>query len=180
MGDRSHWDHIRDKRKEIFNVREEIERTKPAGARAVRAIGNLLANPLFFAAMVVAHAVWILANLSGLPWQPWDPYPFTFLATIASVEAPFIALLVLMHQQRASRIHELREETNLQISLHIERQLSLALRLLDETERRLDVPSQEDHELLVELQQELDPQALVEQLRAELRESEGGSDTTNP
>ena len=56
----------------------------------------------------------VVLNLPVFPWfRPWDPYPFILLATFASAEAAFIALLVLMYQRRNARISELREEVSL-------------------------------------------------------------------
>lgn len=54
------------------------------------------------------------------------------LATIASVEAPFIALFVLMHQKRETNVEELRGEVELQVALHTEREVTMLLRLVAE------------------------------------------------
>ena len=105
--------------------------------------------------------------------EPWDPYPFTFLATIASVEAPFISLLVLMRQHRDERIAELREEIDLQVSLHIEREVTAALRMLGEVQHALRVQTRMDGETLQQMEQPLDAEHLMDHLEKHLDESEG-------
>jgi uncharacterized membrane protein len=116
--------------------------------------------------------VWVVLNLPIFPFEPWDPYPFVFLATFASAEAPFIALLILMYQRRSRRIAELREELDLQVSLHLERQMTVMLRLLAEVQGRLDITSREDPALLDRLQTELDPKQLMQSLRRDLQRDE--------
>lgn len=162
---------------EVLNVREEMLRRQSRLSAVIGRIGEALARPAFFAGLLAAHLGWVVLNLPGLPWQPWDPYPFTFLATIASAEAPFITLLILMNQARNRRIAELREETNLQISLHIEREVTMALRLLGGLQRHLAVPLNEDPKRLEEMQENLDPEVLLDHLRKHLREEEGSDDT---
>ncbi len=178
-----HWEGIGKSAEEILNVRAEITHREGRVAGRIDAIGRVLARPAFFLAVLAAHVAWIALNLPVWPWwRPWDPYPFTFLATVASVEAPFITLLILMNQKRESRIAELREETNLQVSLHLEREVTVGLRLLRELQEAQGVRSRQDPELLERLQEYLDPQRLMDSLRRHLRqeEREARGDPTAP
>ena len=57
---------------------------------------------------VVAHtlgfASWIVVNVGGVPHaQPFDPYPFSFLTLVVSLEAIFLSVFVLMSQNRMTR-----------------------------------------------------------------------------
>lgn len=176
-----YWEHVRSNAYEILNVRSEVTRQQSHSAAVVERIGHALAHPVFFFTLVMGHIAWVVLNLPIYPWfMPWDPYPFVFLATFASAEAPLIALLVLMYQKRSARISELREETDLQVSLHLERQMTVMLRLLGEVQDRLDIASREDPELLDRLQQELDPQQLMQHLRQQLKREEKGEEATSP
>lgn len=170
----AYWKNIGRNAGEVLNVRTEATRSRSALAAAIDATGRILAHPAFFVCLLASHLVWIGLNLPLFPWfKPWDPYPFTFLATLASAEAPFIALLVLMHERRESRIGELREEISLQVSLHVERELSMALRLLRESHQAMRVPSEQDGDKLDTMCAELDPRSLMYDLRRDLREAEG-------
>ncbi len=156
---------------EILNVRLETAKRQGRLADVVDSVGRILADPVFFTLFLGAHVGWVVCNLPFMPWSPWDPYPFMLLATIASVEAPFIALLVLMHQHRQERINELRDEVMLQIDLHVERKASMTLRMLDELYRKLG--HEPNHDGLDRLKHDLDPRQLMEDIRDELEKAEG-------
>jgi uncharacterized membrane protein len=159
---------------DILNVRREAMSERTRLLSFIDWIGSVLNQPIFFMSLLFVHAAWILLNLPVYPWfDPWDPYPFTFLATIASAEAPFISLLILMHQQRNTRIDELRAEVQLQVSLHVERQTAMSLRLLREVLGGLQTKSGQNHELLGRMEEFLNPRELMQHIREQMEASEG-------
>jgi uncharacterized membrane protein len=137
---------------EILNVREVVSRRRSRLARLIERSGATISSPALFVSLLAAHALWIVVNLPVVPWEPWDPYPFMFLATVASAEAPFLALLILMHQQRQEHVDELRGELSLQVSLQVERETTTILRMLDRIQARLDVIPDEADARAVALQ----------------------------
>ncbi len=153
-------------------MREEMTRRRSWLAAGIDRAGNLLAHPVFFTVLLAAHLGWVAANLGWIPGVPaWDPYPFMLLATIASAEAPFIALLILMRQHRDQRIDELREEVTLQVDLHVEREATKALRMLAAIHEKLGIET-EAGEDLDRMTEELDPRLLLEDLEERLEEAE--------
>lgn len=170
----SHWQQLGEHAEDILNVRVEMAKRQSRLADFADAVGRVLVNPKFFIIFIVFHIAWIAFNLPFVPWRPWDPYPFTLMATIASVEAPIIALLVLIHQDRQERVNEIRDELSLQIDLHIERKASMTLRLLDDLYGKMGYEIEEEH--LEHLKEDLDPEELLEEMRAELKQAEGESD----
>ncbi len=169
-----HWGRTDKGKEEILNVRSKTLSKRNRLLKTIDKTGTALSKPVFFVVLFATHSGWILLNLPLYPWwEPWDPYPFTFLATLASVEAPFISLLVLMHQQRNSRIDELRAEIQLQVSLHVERQSSMSVRLLRELQRELRLKTNQDTELLDRMEVFLDPEELMTHIRDQMKESEG-------
>ena len=173
-----HWGKSEKSKGQILNVRSEIVSQRNRLLAAIDRIGMILSKPMFFSTLLFAHLIWIILNLPFYPWKPWDPYPFTFLATFASVEAPFISLLILMHQRRNTSIDELRAEIQLQVSLHIERQSSISLRLIRELQSGLKINTLQDRELLDRMEVFLDPQELLEVVRSQMAESEGSDPAT--
>lgn len=169
--ERGHRGQLGDDVQEILNVqKEEVKRGGPV-ARMAATPGRILASPGFFVTFILGHFLWIIANLPFVPWTPWDPYPFTFLATIASVEAPFIALLVLMYQRRMQRIADVREEVSLQFVLYAEQKTTMALRMLDAVANRVGVD--ERPEDLDRLMQDLDPQLVLTDIEEDIEETGG-------
>ena len=170
-----------DKDAENLSVRKEILRQRSGLQAAIDVTGKTLSHPAFFIALLASHVLWIILNLDVYPWfEPWDPYPFVFLATIASAEAPFLALLVLMHQKREAEIDELREELDLQTSLFIEREVTVALRMLHQIHEKLGIEPDEKPDTLEQLEQPLHPDRLLEHLRQRLERTEGESPTAAP
>jgi uncharacterized membrane protein len=87
------------------------------------------------AAFVVLHVgwftAWIAANAGLVPHvTPFDPYPFSFLTLIVSLEAIFLAIFVLMSQNRAARLADRRAHLDLQVDLLAERELTVMLHML--------------------------------------------------
>src|SRR5215212_10097523 len=84
----------------------------------------LVVNCIWFAA-------WIAINLGLIPALPvFDPYPFGLLTMIVSLEAIILAIIVLISQNRAARIAELREEVALQVEEISEQEISKLLELM--------------------------------------------------
>jgi uncharacterized membrane protein len=83
----------------------------------------LLANMIFF-------FVWILLNSLPNIITPFDPYPFGFLTLVVSLEAIFLAIIVLISQNRAAKITDIREEMDIQIDLITEAEITKMLHLM--------------------------------------------------
>lgn len=87
-------------------------------------ISFLLINNLFFGS-------WVLLNTGSIPGvSAFDPYPFPMLTTMVSLEAIFLAIVVLISQNRASKIAEIREEEDLQINMIAEEEITKVIELL--------------------------------------------------
>lgn len=162
---------------DVPRVREEVERRRGPTQSAIAAVGRTLSRPLFVVGLLVAHVLWMVLNIRGLVLdQPWDPYPYTFLATLASIEGPLIALMILLRQHRDAQIAELREEVQLQISLRLERRGAVQLTVLHALAERLSIPASEvmgEEPEESKLEEPLDPKTLIERVRERLERVEG-------
>ena len=158
-----------------LNVRDYMTRRRTRSAAAVDWIARAIARPAFFLVLSVFHLGWLVVNSKCLsPYLPtWDPYPFTLLAMIASVEAPFLSLLILMGQHRNARIAELRDELNLQVSLRTQAQVAILLRAARELQRAGALNTGESGRALEAAGDSIEPQELLERVRKHLDEAEG-------
>jgi uncharacterized membrane protein len=74
---------------------------------------------------------WIVVNGGVLPgFEPFDPYPFSFLTLVVSLEAIFLSIFVLLSQNRLTRQAEKRAHLDLQVNLLAEQESTIALQLL--------------------------------------------------
>lgn len=107
---------------QAFNVRGEMTKRRNVAGKVMDACGEWMARPTVFFILLGGHVAWIILNL--VPGLAWDPPPFAVLAMIASVEAPFLTLIILMRQNRDERIAELRQEVLLHVVCQLDRRLS--------------------------------------------------------
>ena len=74
---------------------------------------------------------WVLANTGLIPGvAPFDPFPFSFLTLVVSLEAIFLTLLVLMSQNRMTKEADKRAHLDLQLNMLAEQEATVVLRLV--------------------------------------------------
>lgn len=114
---------------------------------------SFFGTPSFFLFHIALFLFWILYNVGMIPGAVVvDPYPFNFLTTAVSLEAIFLSIVVLMSQNRAARIANVRDEVDLQINVQSEREITKVLEMLATIEKCLHVAQKTDPELLKMLQ----------------------------
>jgi uncharacterized membrane protein len=101
---------------------------------------------------VVLHGIWfliwIIVNVrifDGI--EPFDPYPFSLLTTIVSLEAIFLTLFVLISQNRMAHEADKRAELDLQVNVLAEREATMTLKILDAISSHLGLKGPASKEL---------------------------------
>ncbi|MGH7766751.1 MAG: DUF1003 domain-containing protein [Candidatus Binatia bacterium] len=88
---------------------------------------------------VAWFALWILINVPWFGWQPFDPYPFTFLTMIVSLEAIFLATFILMAENRQARLADRRARVDLQVNMIAEREVTKLMELMVDIHNHLGI-----------------------------------------
>lgn len=102
---------------------------------------------LFF--NLVIFVVWVALNLGGITGlKPFDPFPFGLLTMVVSLEAIVLSILVLISQNRAEKIGNLRDEIDLQVDLITEREITKTLSLISLLAEKNGIDLSEDEELV--------------------------------
>lgn len=92
--------------------------------------------------------IWILINTNQLRFMsPFDPFPFNFLTMVVSLEAIFLAVFVLISQNRDAKVGDLRDETHLQLNLISEREITKLLKMISVLLEKQGIDLSEDTEL---------------------------------
>jgi uncharacterized membrane protein len=125
-------------------ARHAMQRTRMD--RVAEQLTQYASSTWFFWLHVVWFAVWIGWN-AGVALGAFDPFPFGLLTMIVSLEAIFLAIFVLMTQQREAGIAELREELTLQVNLRVEEEVTKTLHLVAGLYTRLGQTIAQDEEL---------------------------------
>lgn len=84
----------------------------------------------FLVLHVVWFAVWFIVNvgvISGI--APFDPFPFGILTLIVSSEGVFLAIFILISQNRMTRLSDKRAHLDLQVNMLTEQEMTMMLRM---------------------------------------------------
>jgi uncharacterized membrane protein len=158
------------------NTIASIRRSLKARANAKRSFAERLADHLtigfgsmlFLVVNCLWFVVWIAINLSLIPGLPaFDPFPFGLLTMVVSLEAILLAIIVLISQNRAARIADLREEVALQVEEISEQEVTKLLELMVMLLEKQGVDLSQDEELRAMLQP-TDTEQLTKNLEKEV------------
>lgn len=128
--------------------RTPLEKTADWLTKHLGSMTFLLINLIWF-------LFWILLNIEVFPGLvPFDPFPFSFLTLVVSLEAIGLSIIVLMSQSRAAHVADVREEMDLQMDVITEQEITKLLELTKQLAERegLDLSNDKTlHEMLKQI-----------------------------
>jgi len=108
----------------------------------------LLGSNFFLFINLLVLMSWIVINTGQIPGiKPFDEFPFSLLTTFVSLEAIILAILVLISQNRAAKVADLREEVQLQVNLITEEEITRMMSMLVLLLQKNGIPIPEDQRL---------------------------------
>lgn len=115
--------------------------------------------------------LWICLNLMLPSRLRWDPFPFTFLTLVVSLEAIFLSTFILVTENREAAVAERRMHLDLQINLMAEQESTRMFALLRKIAENLGVhpPQDPDSKALAE---ETQPAKILDLIDECLKENE--------
>ncbi len=94
---------------------------------------------------IILFTAWIVLNTHVIPGAiPFDPYPFGFLTMVVSLEAIFLAIFVLVSQNRSAYISSIREEVHLRVNLIAEQEITKVLEVLAEIRKEMGIKKHDE------------------------------------
>ena len=127
-------------------------------------IASFCGSMTFVWVHVVWFGGWILFNI--IPGTPHvDPFPFTFLTLIVSLEAIFLSTFILISQNLDSRLSERRSHLDLQLNLLSEQENTKMIVMLHAIAAKVGADLTQDPHLKA-LSEETQPERLIEQIEA--------------
>lgn len=131
----------------IAQLEKKSAQRHTSGERIAELVTRVAGGVVFIVIHIVWFVVWILANVGMIPKvTPWDPFPFSFLTLVVSLEAIFLSLLVLMTQNRLTRDADKRAQLDLQINMLAEQESTTTLRMLEKICQHLGVDFEAEEE----------------------------------
>ena len=151
----------------------EIEREALEKRSAAGRFSDALARATGSMPFAVIHFAWfagwlVLNSTHATRFKAFDPFPYSLLTLIVSLEAIFLSVFVLMSQNHMARQADKRAHLDLQINLLAEQELTIILFLVRALCEKQGVRFETVSDRLRELLKETDVQKLASDLDARL------------
>ena len=148
---------------EAISKLEEAQREQRTPTdRIADVIAKFCGSMTFVWVHVVWFGVWIGYNIvPGV--KHIDPFPFTFLTLVVSLEAIFLSTFILISQNHDTRISERRNHLDLQINLLTEQENTMMINMLRAIAEKVGVDLSNDSMVEV-MGEEVQPDRLVQQI----------------
>lgn len=148
----------------ICKLEESAKQERTRTDFVAEGIANFCGSMTFVWVHVIWFGGWIVINL--LPRLPHvDPFPFTFLTLVVSLEAIFLSTFILISQNHDTKISERRNHLDLQINLLSEQENTKMITMLQAIAAKVGAEVNEDPHLQA-LSEETEPEKLVRQIEA--------------
>ena len=130
----------------IADIEQAALHHRTRADRLSDAVTRVTGSGTFAAANCAIFVVWAVWNSLAAADVRFDPFPFNFLTFVVSLEAIFLAIFVLMSQNRMTRAADKRAHLDLQVDLLAEQELTTMLQMLHAlcTKLQVDVAVPED------------------------------------
>jgi uncharacterized membrane protein len=146
----------------ILNLEKAERELRTPTDRIAEAIANFCGSMTFVWVHVVWFGGWILINeIPGV--SHIDPFPFTFLTLVVSLEAIFLSTFILISQNHDTKISEKRSHLDLQLNMLSEQENTEMIAMLQAIATRVGADLSEVPRLQA-LSEETKPDKVVKQL----------------
>jgi uncharacterized membrane protein len=128
-------------------------------------VTDLAGSMRFVAVHLLTFGSWAVWNLAAPRDLRFDPYPFGLMTMLVSLEGVFLAVFVLITQNRMLSQTDRRDHLELQVSMLTEQELTMALRMLRQLCERADIVPATEEGRVQDLMQETNVHDLMEQIQ---------------
>jgi uncharacterized membrane protein len=130
---------------------------------------SLIGSMPFLIFHIIWFAVWFIVNLNAMPGMAaFDPFPFGILTLIVSSEGVFLAIFILISQNRMARQSDKRAHLDLQVNMLTEQEMTMMLRMQKRLCEHLGVEVDEVRDEAKRLLEETDIHRVVKNLEEKL------------
>ncbi len=144
----------------------QIEQTQKDNRTTGEKISEGIAAFCGSMAFVYVHIVWFggWVTLNRIPSLQFDPFPYTFLTLVVSLEAIFLSTFILISQNHETKVTERRNHLDLQINMLAEEESTRTLELVRAIAKKVGIDC--DDESLKALLEPMDPEKMVDEIMA--------------
>lgn len=154
------------KKKPVFSSHAVFQKKKTRMDRFADMLTTYFGTAHFLVLNGLIFFIWVVLNTELIPGvSAFDPFPYGFLTMAVSLEAIFLSIIVLMSQNRANKISELREELELEVDIGAEKEINKVLNMLDEIHNHLGLKPDKDAEF-IQMKKKMDVGRMQQELAA--------------
>ena len=131
--------------------------------RLLEKVGGFMGRPSYLAYVLSLVAIWVVTNglSEGLGFAALDPPPFFWLQGVVSLSALLTTTVVLIAQNRESKLEKQRLHLELQVNLLTEQKTTTIIRLLEELRHDLPMVKDRHDPQATEMQKPMDPDEVL-------------------
>lgn len=144
---------------------EDQKSASPSIKLAIR-IGRLIGRMSFAYANVAFYALWFAGSRGWLPGVAAFDRDLYLVGSVASVEAIFLALFILILQNTAAAAADRRDDLNLQVSLLAEHEITQLIKVTVAIAEKLGIDPGH-HSEIADLQNDVAPEAVLDKIERE-------------
>jgi uncharacterized membrane protein len=144
---------------EVVELENNQRKKRTVAEQLSEVIARFCGSMTFVYVHIAWFGFWIIFNDFGS--VAFDPYPYTFLTLIVSLEAIFLSTFILISQNHDTQLSERRNHLDLQINLLAEQENTKMLELLQAIAAKVGVTRDPEVDSLLE---PIDPKKLVKQI----------------
>src|SRR5206468_12393032 len=146
----------------IKQLEDAAKQNRTKSDLVAEAIANFCGSMTFVWVHVGWFGGWVVLNvIPGI--RHIDPFPFTFLTLVVSLEAIFLSTFILISQNHDTKISERRNHLDLQINLLSEQEDTRMIEMLQAIAAKVGADLSQDPHLQA-LSEETEPERLVQQI----------------
>ncbi|MGI8419697.1 MAG: DUF1003 domain-containing protein [Candidatus Levyibacteriota bacterium] len=117
--------------------------------------------------------IWIIWNMGFFNLKPFDPFPFSLLTMMVSLEAIFLSAFVLISQNQQALQADKRAKVDMEINMIAERENTVLIEMIAQIHQHLKIQGKDKAEI-IQLKKRTKVNKLAQQIdKAELRAEKG-------
>ena len=145
----------------VVKLEAAQKENRSVGEKLSEFIAAFCGSMTFVWVHVIWFGGWVVVN-SAVPVYHFDPFPYTFLTLVVSLEAIFLSTFILISQNHETELTERRNHLDLQINMLAEQESTKTLEIVQAIALKVGVTF--DDESLQHLLEPMDPEKLVKQI----------------
>ena len=141
----THDDPLRKNIESIMELEKKAFHSRSPAEHVADRVTKFAGSAPFIILHIIWFGGWILINEGLIPHIPaFDPFPFSFLTLVVSLEAIFLTLLVLMSQNRMNKEADKRAHLDLQVNMLGEQESTRILKMVHQIGKQLGIKEEMD------------------------------------